>query len=230
MSIATASSPAEGNASGFNIVVLISGSGSNLQAILDACEAGTIAGQVAAVISNRPGVYGLQRAQNAGVPARCIDHSEFESREAFDAELQQCIDAYQPDLIVLAGFMRILTEGFTQHFLGRMINIHPSLLPKYPGLNTHQRAIDAGDSEHGATVHFVTPILDDGPNIIHAKVAIEQGDNAESLAQKVHGVEHRIYPKAVEWFAARRLAMGQDGQAYLDQSAIAETGIDLASL
>ncbi|MEL7400992.1 MAG: phosphoribosylglycinamide formyltransferase, partial [Pseudomonadota bacterium] len=148
-----------------NIVVLISGSGSNLQAILDACEAGEIPGRIAAVISNRPNAYGLQRARLAGVAAHVIDHTEFESREAFDQQLQQCIDEYQPSLVVLAGFMRILTEGFTQHFLGRMINIHPSLLPKYPGLNTHQRAIDAGDAEHGATVHFVTPVLDDGPNI-----------------------------------------------------------------
>lgn len=213
-----------------NIVVLISGSGSNLQAILDACEAGEIPGRIAAVISNRPNAYGLERARLAGVAAHVIDHTEFESREAFDQQLQQCIDEYQPSLVVLAGFMRILTEGFTQHFLGRMINIHPSLLPKYPGLNTHQRAIDAGDAEHGATVHFVTPVLDDGPNIIHARVAIDESDNAETLANKVHGVEHKIYPKAVEWFAAGRIAMGDDGRAYLDNTLLDESGIDLASL
>ena len=166
----------------------------------------------------------------AGVAAHVIDHTEFESREAFDQQLQQCIDEYQPSLVVLAGFMRILTEGFTQHFLGRMINIHPSLLPKYPGLNTHQRAIDAGDAEHGATVHFVTPVLDDGPNIIHAKVAIDESDSAEALANKVHGIEHKIYPKAVEWFAAGRIAMGDDGRAYLDNTLLDESGIDLASL
>ncbi len=213
-----------------NIVVLISGSGSNLQAILDACEAGEIPGRIAAVISNRPNAYGLERARLAGVAAHVIDHTEFESREAFDQQLQQCIDEYQPSLVVLAGFMRILTEGFTQHFLGRMINIHPSLLPKYPGLNTHQRAIDAGDAEHGATVHFVTPVLDDGPNIIHAKVAIDESDSAEALANKVHGIEHKIYPKAVEWFAAGRIAMGDDGRAYLDNTLLDESGIDLASL
>ncbi|MEC8428985.1 MAG: phosphoribosylglycinamide formyltransferase [Pseudomonadota bacterium] len=213
-----------------NIVVLISGSGSNLQAILDACEAGEIPGRIAAVISNRPNAYGLERARLAGVAAHVIDHTEFESREAFDQQLQQCIDEYQPSLVVLAGFMRILTEGFTQHFLGRMINIHPSLLPKYPGLNTHQRAIDAGDAEHGATVHFVTPVLDDGPNIIHARVAIDESDSAETLANKVHGVEHKIYPKAVEWFAAGRIAMGDDGRAYLDNTPLDESGIDLASL
>ena len=213
-----------------NIVVLISGSGSNLQAILDACEAGEIPGRIAAVISNRPNAYGLQRARLAGVAAHVIDHTEIESREAFDQQLQQCIDEYQPSLVVLAGFMRILTEGFTQHFLGRMINIHPSLLPKYPGLNTHQRAIDAGDAEHGATVHFVTPVLDDGPNIIHAKVAIDESDSAEALANKVHGIEHKIYPKAVEWFAAGRIAMGDDGRAYLDNTLLDESGIDLASL
>lgn len=213
-----------------NIVVLISGSGSNLQAILDACEAGEIPGRIAAVISNRPNAYGLERARLAGVAAHVIDHTEFESREAFDQQLQQCIDEYQPSLVVLAGFMRILTEGFTQHFLGRMINIHPSLLPKYPGLNTHQRAIDAGDAEHGATVHFVTPVLDDGPNIIHAKVAIDESDSAEALANKVHGIEHKIYPKAVEWFAAGRIAIGDDGRAYLDNTLLDESGIDLASL
>lgn len=230
MSNPIVSNPAERHQDVYNIVILISGSGSNLQAILDACAMGNIPGRVTAVISNRPGAFGLERAQRAGIAAHCIDHTDFDSREAFDAQLQSCIEDYKPDLVVLAGFMRILTEDFTRHFLGRMINIHPSLLPKYPGLHTHQRALDAGDAEHGATVHFVTPVLDDGPNIIHAKVTIESDDNAESLADKVHTVEHQIYPKAVEWLAAGRLAMAQDGQAYLDNTAIGESGIDLASL
>jgi phosphoribosylglycinamide formyltransferase-1 len=211
------------------VVVLISGSGSNLQAIIDACQSGQINADIAAVISNRPNVFGLERAEKAGIPALLIDHTDFDSREAFDAELQATIDRFDPNLVVLAGFMRILTEGFTEHYLGRMLNIHPSLLPKYPGLNTHQRALDAGDQQHGATVHFVTPVLDDGPNIIQATVAIESGDSADTLASKVHQVEHLIYPKAVEWFAAGRLSMNGN-QALLDNAPLAPSGAIWAEL
>ncbi|GAA5316421.1 MAG: phosphoribosylglycinamide formyltransferase [Candidatus Pelagadaptatus aseana] len=211
------------------VVVLISGSGSNLQAIIDACKSGQINAEIAAVISNRPNAYGLERAENAGIPALLINHKEFESREAFDTQLQNTIDGFAPDLVVLAGFMRILTEGFTEHYLGRMLNIHPSLLPKYPGLNTHQRALDAGDGEHGATVHFVTPVLDDGPNVIHASIDIEQTDSAATLATKVHVVEHFIYPKAVEWFAAGRLTMNGN-QALLDNTPLPQAGMAWADL
>ncbi|GAB3094913.1 phosphoribosylglycinamide formyltransferase [Aestuariicella hydrocarbonica] len=193
-----------------NIVVLISGSGTNLQALIDAQEKGVLHANIAAVISNRPGAFGLERARLAGIPTEVIDHTGFESREHFDQALQERIDAYQPTLVVLAGFMRILTEGFTRHFLGRMLNIHPSLLPKYQGLHTHQRAIEAGDSEHGVTVHFVTPELDGGPNAIQAIVPILPDDTADSLARRVQAQEHIIYPLAVSWFAEGRLRMDND--------------------
>ncbi|GAM57331.1 phosphoribosylglycinamide formyltransferase [Vibrio ishigakensis] len=175
------------------IVVLISGNGSNLQAIIDACAKGEIDGQVSAVISNRTDAYGLERAKQATIPSHTLSHKDYSDRESFDAEVMKIIDTYQPDLIVLAGYMRILSEGFVNRYLGKMINIHPSLLPKYPGLNTHQRAIDAGDSEHGSSVHFVTPELDSGPIIEQIKVAIEPQESAESLMAKVQKAEHQLY-------------------------------------
>lgn len=193
------------------IVVLLSGSGSNLQALIDATQSGRINGRIAAVISNKPDVKGLERAQDAGIDALLLDHKNFESREAFDAALQELIDHQTPDLIVLAGFMRILTADFVRHYLGRMFNIHPSLLPKYKGLHTHQRAIDAGDSEHGCTVHFVTPELDGGPLILQATVPVETGTSADQLQQQVLKQEHLIYPLAVEWFCAERLKLESTG-------------------
>ncbi len=180
------------------IVVLISGNGSNLQAIIDACAKGEIDGQVSAVISNRTDAYGLERAKQATIPSHTLSHKDYSDRESFDAEVMKIIDTYQPDLIVLAGYMRILSEGFVNHYLGKMINIHPSLLPKYPGLNTHQRAIDAGDSEHGSSVHFVTPELDSGPIIDQIKVSIEPQETAASLLAKVQKAEHQLYPKVVQ--------------------------------
>lgn len=205
------------------IVVLISGSGSNLQALIDGCKTGAINGEIKAVISNKPGAYGLTRAQDAGIEALCLDHTAFASREAFDTELQHMIDDYSPDLLVLAGFMRILTPGFTRRYLGSMINIHPSLLPKYPGLHTHQRALDAGDTKAGVTVHFVTPELDDGPNIVQATVPILENDSADTVAARVLSQEHQIYPLAVQWFATGRLRM--DGnQALLDGSPLPPQG------
>ena len=197
------------------VVVLISGSGSNLQAIIDAAQADALNISIAAVISNRPNVKGLQRAIDAGIPTQVVDHTAFASRNDFDAALQQAIDSYQPQLLVLAGFMRILTPGFVRHYLGHMLNIHPSLLPKYPGLNTHQRAIDEGDHEHGASIHFVTEELDGGPVIIQGKVSIEGGESAEQLAQKVLQKEHLIYPQAIQWFATKRLQL-KDNHAILD--------------
>ena len=188
-----------------SIVVLISGSGSNLQAIIDAIGSGQIDGRISAVLSNKAGVFGLQRAEAAGIPRIVIDHKEFDDRESFDSAMIEAIDAHQPDLIVLAGFMRILTPGFVRHYQGRMFNIHPSLLPKYKGLNTHQRALDAGDSQHGCTVHFVTEELDGGPLAIQAPIDIQTDDTADSLQQRIHGSEHKIYPLAVEWFCAERL-------------------------
>ncbi len=193
------------------IVVLISGSGSNLQAILDQTLDGRINGQIAAVISNRPDAYGLQRAEQAGVEARLLDHKAYESREAFDQAMVELIDSYSPDLVVLAGFMRILTPEFVRHYQGRLFNIHPSLLPKYKGLHTHQRALDAGDAEHGCTVHFVTEELDGGPLVLQARTNVLAEDSAESLQQRVHALEHLIYPLAVEWFCADRLQLTAEG-------------------
>ena len=182
------------------VVVLISGSGSNLQALIDTqAETNT---RIVAVISNVPDAYGLIRAAQAGIPAIVLEHSQYADREAFDAALRQEIDSYQPKLVVLAGFMRILTAGFTDHYHGRLLNIHPSLLPKYKELHTHRRALEAGDSEHGVTVHFVTSKLDDGAHIIQAKVPVHADDTEETLQKRVLVQEHIIYPVAVGWFAA----------------------------
>ncbi len=203
-----------GNAKTLKVVVLISGSGSNLQALIDGVATGDLPIEIAAVISNRPDVLGLTRATNAGIPTAVLDHKGFANREAFDQELMRTIDVYNPGLVVLAGFMRILTAEFTQHYLGRMLNIHPSLLPKFQGLHTHQRAIDAGERHHGVTVHFVTAELDGGPAIVQAVVPVLEGDDANQLAKRVQRQEHVIYPLAVKWFAQGDLKM-QDGKAEL---------------
>ncbi|WP_111641264.1 phosphoribosylglycinamide formyltransferase [Marinimicrobium alkaliphilum] len=205
------------------LVVLISGSGSNLQAIIDATRSGQIPAQIAAVVSNRPGVKGLERAKQAGIPARVLDHTEFDGREAFDRALMAQIDEFSPDLVVLAGFMRILTPTFANHYAGRMLNIHPSLLPKYQGLNTHQRVLDAGDREHGVTVHFVTAELDGGPPAVQARLAVRPGDDAAALASRVQRQEHRIYPLAIQWFAQGRLRM-HNGQSLLDGEPLPASG------
>ncbi|HEB55990.1 MAG TPA: phosphoribosylglycinamide formyltransferase [Gammaproteobacteria bacterium] len=196
------------------IVVLISGNGSNLQAIIDAIQAGLPA-RICAVISNRPQAYGLSRAREAGIPVEVIDHRDYPSREAFDQALMACIDHYQPKLVVLAGFMRILTDEFVKHYSGRMINIHPSLLPRYQGLNTHQRVLDAGDDIHGVSVHFVTPELDSGPVILQAKIPVQANDDADTLAQRIHEQEHIIYPQVIRWFAEGRLHL-QGNSVLLD--------------
>ncbi|MFN6969312.1 MAG: phosphoribosylglycinamide formyltransferase [Rheinheimera sp.] len=206
-----------------SIVVLISGSGSNLQAIIDACAAGFIAGRISAVISNKAGVYGLQRAADADIPAVVLDHKSYVDRQSYDVALQQTIDSYQPDLVVLAGFMRILTPDFVGHYLGRLLNIHPSLLPKYQGLHTHQRALDAGDTQHGCSVHFVTAELDGGPVILQAKVPIFAGDDAAQIAERVHEQEHRIYPLVVRWFCQGRLQQQAD-KALLDGQILSDHG------
>jgi phosphoribosylglycinamide formyltransferase-1 len=186
------------------LVVLISGGGSNLQAFIDAAADPAYPCEVVAVISNRAGVFGLERAARAGIPAEVLDHTAFASRDAFDTALADRIDAYAPDLVILAGFMRILTPGFVARYDGRLLNIHPSLLPKYPGLHTHQRAIDAGDAEAGATVHLVTEELDGGPVILQARVPVLPGDTADTLAARVLAEEHRIYPEA-----ARLVTLGR---------------------
>ncbi|MCF7498892.1 phosphoribosylglycinamide formyltransferase [Pseudoalteromonas sp. L1] len=192
------------------LVVLISGSGSNLQAIIDACARGEIKADIAAVISNKADAYGLERAKKAGIQTRVLSHKDFDSREAYDAELMDIIESFEPNLVVLAGFMRILTPNLVQKFKGKMLNIHPSLLPKYQGLNTHQRAIDAKDEVHGVSVHFVTEELDGGPVVLQAKVPVLENDTADTLAQRVHQQEHIIYPLVVKWFSEQRLKMEAD--------------------
>nr|WP_314559614.1 phosphoribosylglycinamide formyltransferase [uncultured Pseudomonas sp.] len=206
-----------------DVVVLLSGTGSNLQALIDSTRTGDSPVRIAAVISNRSDAYGLQRARDAGIATHSLDHKAFEGREAFDSALIELIDAFNPKLVILAGFMRILSADFVRHYEGRLLNIHPSLLPKYKGMHTHQRALDAGDSEHGCSVHFVTEELDGGPLVVQAVVPVESDDSAQSLAQRVHAQEHRIYPLAVRWFAEGRLILGDQG-ALLDGQLLAASG------
>jgi len=209
------------------IIVLISGSGTNLQAIIDACKVEGYPGDVVAVVSNKADAYGLTRAKDADIATVALSHKDFASREDYDQALIKEIDAFSPDIIVLAGFMRILTPNFVQHYQGKLLNIHPSLLPKYQGLHTHQRAIDAGDSEHGVSVHFVTEELDGGPVILQAKVPIFAEDNTDDLAARVHEQEHRIYPLVVKWLCEKRLSMlktEQSEQAILDNHVLPVSG------
>lgn len=204
------------------VVVLISGSGSNLQALID----GQLPIDISAVISNRADAFGLDRAKQANIPAICLNHEEFPDRESFDRQLMAKIDEFQPQLVVLAGFMRILTADFVRHYYGRLLNIHPSLLPKYQGLHTHKRALEAGDKEHGVTVHFVTEELDGGPSIIQASVPILPSDNENSLAQRVLNQEHQIYPLAVRWFAEGRLKLDYTGSSVsLDGETLPTQGV-----
>lgn len=205
------------------IVVLISGSGSNLQAIIDACKTDSFPGEVVGVISNKADVFGLTRAHEANIENHVLSHKDYESRESYDHALVESIEKLKPDVVVLAGFMRILTPYFVQKYSGKLLNIHPSLLPKYQGLNTHQRAIDAGDKEHGVSVHFVTEELDGGPVILQAKVPIFPEDNADDLAKRIHVQEHKIYPLVVRWFCSQRIKMEQ-GKAYLDGNPLPLSG------
>ncbi len=192
------------------IVVLISGGGSNLRAIIDAVEKQNLPAKIRAVISNCPDACGLQRACNSGIETQVVDHRQFVDRDSFDHALQQAIDSYDPELVVLAGFMRILTPRFVAHYQGRMINIHPSLLPAYRGLRTHQRALEANDTRHGASVHFVTSDLDGGPVIIQAEVPVLSCDTPDTLAARVLALEHKIYPQAIRWFTEGRLRLEGD--------------------
>lgn len=184
-------------------------------ALIDAAASGALPVRVAAVLANRPDAKGLEVAAAAGVVTRVVDHRLYRDRESFDAAMAEAIDAYSPDLVVLAGFMRILSDGFVAHYEGRLINIHPSLLPSFPGLHTHQRALDDGVRVHGCTVHFVTPTLDHGPIVVQAAVPVLDGDDATVLAARVLEQEHRIYPLAVRWFAEGRLRL-EDGRVRLD--------------
>ncbi len=203
------------------VVVLISGTGSNLQSIIEAMQNQQLDIDIKAVISNRPDVAGLEKARAAGIAAITVDHNHFASRDAFDSALQQTIDQYNPELVILAGFMRILGDEFVNHFHGRMLNIHPSLLPKYPGLNTHQRALDNKDRFHGASIHFVTSELDGGPVVLQVMVPVRGEDDRKSLAARVLQQEHKLYCQAIQWFAEKRLSLHQ-GQAYLDSKRITE--------
>ena len=196
-----------------------------MQAFIDACASGELDAEIKVVISNNPTAAGLVRAQEAGIATRSINHRDYASREAFDQALVDCLAQYPVDLVILAGFMRILTPVFIQPFAGRLMNIHPSLLPRYPGLNTHQRALDAGDEEAGVTVHFVTPELDGGPPVLQAKVPVLPEDTADTLAQRVIVEEHVIYPLAARWYLQGRLRLA-GGQATLDGKALPPTGIE----
>ncbi|AIR06425.1 MULTISPECIES: phosphoribosylglycinamide formyltransferase [Cedecea] len=198
-----------------HIVVLISGNGSNLQAIIDACQQKKINGTISAVFSNKADAFGLERAREAGIPAHALAASEFASREAFDRQLMQEIDAWAPDVVVLAGYMRILSPAFVARYSGRLLNIHPSLLPKYPGLHTHRQVLENGDEEHGTSVHFVTDELDGGPVILQAKVPVFEGDDEDEITARVQHQEHAIYPLVVSWFLDERLKMRHNA-AWLD--------------
>lgn len=206
------------------LVVLISGSGSNLQAFIDAIQANHLNAKITAVISNDASALGLERAKKAGIPAVALPHKNYTSRDAFDNALKKQIDEYNPDMLILAGFMRILTDEFVDHYAGKMLNIHPSLLPKYPGLHTHERALAAGDQYHGTSIHIVTSELDGGPIIAQWQVPIEDTDTPDSLQVKVQAKEHLLYPEVTGWFADGRLTCA-DGQLHLDGTPLPTTGI-----
>jgi phosphoribosylglycinamide formyltransferase-1 len=199
---------------GCRLVVLISGSGSNLQAMIDAASEDRMKADIAAVISNRADAFGLTRASRASIPCEVLDHQGFDNREQYDATLLETISGFDPDLIVLAGFMRILSSGFVSAYTNRIMNIHPSLLPKYTGMHTHERVLDAGDEIHGATVHFVTSELDAGPIIIQGRVPVLTDDSADVLQHRIHRVEHLIYPRAIQWYATDRLSVEGDEVLY----------------
>lgn len=206
-----------------NVVVLIGGNGSNLQALIDKQSPHyTLAG----VISHRPEAYGLERAKNANIPTTVVSHQAYHSRSDFEAALVQALDNYQPDLIVLAGFMRILSPDFVKRYPGKILNIHPSLLPKYKGLNTHQRVLDAKDQEHGVSIHFVTEELDGGPLVAQVKIPVLLNETVESLTQRIHHVEHGLYPTVVEWYGQQRLKC-QGNTVTLDQERLKKEGREL---
>lgn len=206
------------------VVVLISGGGSNLQALIDSSADGASPVRLSAVIANRADAFGLTRATRAGIPTRVLDHRLYPGREAFDAALIETIDGFRPQLVVLAGFLRILTASFVRHYAGRLLNIHPSLLPRHKGLDTHRRALQAGDAEHGCSVHFVTEELDGGPLVVQAATSLRPDDDVQSLALRVRQLEQRIYPLAVRWFAEGRLHLTERG-AMLDGQPLPATGL-----
>lgn len=209
------------------LAVLISGSGTNLQAIMDAQKAGTLDAEIAVVFSNRANAAGLERAAQAGIPTASLDHRDYPDREQFDQAMIEVLTPYAPDTVVLAGFMRILSAVFVRHYAGRLINIHPSLLPKYRGLNTHARALEAGDSEHGCSIHFVTEELDGGPLIAQAPIAVHANDTVDSLSMRVQQREHLLYPQVLQWRAQDRLALTDNG-VILDGKPLPAQGYTLA--
>lgn len=204
-----------------NIVILISGRGSNMEAIVRAMQTEGWPARIAAVISNKPEAKGLEYAQARGIPTAVVANKEYATRAEFDAVLQETIDRFAPDLVVLAGFMRILTAPFVEHYAGRMLNIHPSLLPLYPGLGTHQQAIDAGDKEHGATVHFVTAELDHGPIVAQARIPVLPDDTEDTLSARLLVEEHKLYPYAVRLFVEDRLSIEENGEVRINDGALA---------
>ena len=195
--------------------ILISGSGSNLQSFIDRVAAGKTSLDLSVVFSNRPDAYGLTRAREAGIDTACIEHGDYESREQFDRAVAAKLDQWQPQLLILAGFMRILSPWLVNHYEGRILNIHPALLPRYPGLNTHQRVLDAGDEYHGSTVHFVTEELDGGPRILQGRLKVASTTDPKELMSRVQAVEHQIYPMAADWFGQGRLKF-ENNSAWLD--------------
>lgn len=201
--------------------VLISGSGTNLQAFIDRVADGSLNLDIVLVFSNRPDAFGLTRARKAGIETACIEQGEFDSREAFDKAVAELLDRHHPELIILAGFMRILSPWFVDHYEGQVLNIHPALLPAYPGLDTHARVLAAGDEWHGSTVHFVTAELDGGPRILQGRLRVDPHETADELCSRVQAVEHRIYPEAASWIAAGRLEF-RNGAAWLDGQELPE--------
>lgn len=201
-----------------NLVVIISGNGSNLQSIIDAIESGRLNARIAAVISNNADAYGLTRAKRHDIETSVIDHRRFDSREAFDQQLLQTVNQYQPDYILLAGFMRILGSDFIQAYRHKILNIHPSLLPQYKGLNTYQRAMENNEPEHGVSIHLVTAELDDGPILLQGRYPIESGDSVEGLRSKGHALEHRMYPAILQWLGSGDLQINGDSIVYRNQT------------
>jgi len=202
---------------GMSFIVLISGNGSNLQSIIDSIDTGQINASLSAVISNNADAYGLTRAKNHAIETRVIDHRLYDSRDLFDQALQQCIEEFEPDYIVLAGFMRILGSALIQTYKNKILNIHPSLLPDYKGLNTYQRAMDNRETEHGVSIHVVTAELDDGPVLMYGRYAIEDGDTLGDLQHKGHRLEHRMYPKILQWLSEKKLQIGENSIEFEQQ-------------
>lgn len=213
---------------GCKTAILISGSGSNLQAFIDASSKNDLDLNLCVVFSNNPDAYGLKRAEKAGIATACVQHSDFPDRESFDLAVIAELDRFEPDLLILAGFMRILTKAFVEHYRGKILNIHPALLPLYPGLNTHQRVIDAGDEWHGSTVHFVTEKLDAGPRILQGRLATVPGETADELKRRVQAVEHQIYPRAAAWVGSGKVKF-KNGDCWINGKSMPDPMINTYS-